>query len=45
MKKIVIAGGTGFIGKYLHKKFNVEGYQVYIISRALGISTGKMKLQ
>jgi uncharacterized protein len=34
MKKIVIAGGTGFIGKYLHKKFNEEGYEVYIISRA-----------
>ena len=34
-KKIVIAGGTGFIGKYLHKRFNEVGYDVLIISRGL----------
>ncbi len=33
MKKVVIAGGSGFIGKYLHKKFSEDGYDVYIISR------------
>jgi uncharacterized protein (TIGR01777 family) len=32
-KKIVIAGGTGFIGKYLQQKFQEEGYEVFIISR------------
>ncbi len=32
-KKIVIAGGTGFIGKYLHKGFSEEDYEVLIISR------------
>lgn len=32
-KKIVIAGGTGFIGKYLHKRFSEEDYEVLIISR------------
>ncbi|TKC05707.1 TIGR01777 family protein [Pedobacter polaris] len=32
-KKIVIAGGTGFIGKYLSKQFRKLGYQVFIISR------------
>ncbi|MEO6455369.1 MAG: TIGR01777 family oxidoreductase [Ginsengibacter sp.] len=32
-KKIVIAGGTGFIGKYLHKKFSEEDYEVLIVSR------------
>ena len=32
-KKIVIAGGTGFIGKYLNKRFTEEGYEVLIISR------------
>jgi uncharacterized protein len=32
-KKIVIAGGTGFIGKYLHQKFEKLGYEVKIISR------------
>jgi len=32
-KKIVIAGGTGFIGKYLAEKFKTLGYQVIIISR------------
>lgn len=33
MKKIVIAGGTGFIGNYLSKKFTALGYKVIIISR------------
>lgn len=35
IKKIVIAGGTGFIGKYLNKRFNQKGYEVLIISRDL----------
>src|SRR5947208_1034034 len=38
MKKIVIAGGTGFIGKYLQQKFLEEGYEVNIISRKQNIS-------
>ncbi|MDD4970233.1 MAG: TIGR01777 family oxidoreductase, partial [Paludibacter sp.] len=33
MKKVVIAGGTGFIGSYLAKRFIETGYQVLIISR------------
>lgn len=32
-KKIVIAGGTGFIGHYLEDKFTSLGYEVLIISR------------
>jgi uncharacterized protein (TIGR01777 family) len=32
-KKIIIAGATGFVGKYLTKKFTDSGYQVIIISR------------
>jgi uncharacterized protein len=32
-QKIVIAGGTGFTGKYLTQKFKALGYQVIIISR------------
>jgi len=32
-KKIVIAGGTGFIGKYLTKRFHENGDEVVIISR------------
>ena len=32
-KKIVIAGGTGFIGKYLTAQFRHIGYEVIIISR------------
>ncbi|MFC5463556.1 TIGR01777 family oxidoreductase [Lederbergia graminis] len=32
-KKIVIAGGTGFIGKYFENKFKTLGYEVKIISR------------
>lgn len=33
MKKIVIAGGSGFIGKYLKAKFEELNYTVIIISR------------
>lgn len=33
MKKIVIAGGTGFIGQYLCQKFRDQGFEVLIISR------------
>jgi uncharacterized protein len=32
-KKIVIAGGTGFTGKYITQKFKSLGYEVIIISR------------
>jgi len=33
MKKVVIAGGTGFIGRYLVNRFEEAGYRVLIISR------------
>lgn len=33
MNKIVIAGGTGFVGQYLSQKFRTLGYQVVIIGR------------
>ena len=33
MKKVVIAGGTGFIGSYLAKRFVDTGYEVLIVSR------------
>ncbi|MEI3606398.1 TIGR01777 family oxidoreductase [Pseudogracilibacillus sp. SE30717A] len=33
MKKVVLAGGTGFIGEYFTGKFNELGYKVKIISR------------
>lgn len=32
-KKIVLAGGTGFVGKYFSEQFKALGYQVVIISR------------
>lgn len=32
-RKIVLAGGTGFIGRYLKKRFSESGYEVLIISR------------
>ena len=35
-KKIVIAGGTGFVGKYLVEKFQNLGHQVLVISRKAG---------
>ncbi|OAB45579.1 TIGR01777 family oxidoreductase [Paenibacillus antarcticus] len=34
--KVVLAGGTGFIGQYLEEKFNNLGYDVKIISRQVG---------
>ncbi|WP_026584005.1 TIGR01777 family oxidoreductase [Bacillus sp. J33] len=33
MKKVVLAGGTGFIGEYFKVKFKELGYEVHIISR------------
>lgn len=33
MKKVVIAGGTGFIGTYLTRRFEESGYNVLIVSR------------
>jgi uncharacterized protein len=35
-KNIVIAGGTGFVGKFLTKEFIARGYEVKIISRQTG---------
>lgn len=35
-KKVVLAGGTGFIGKYLAEYFSGEGYQVILIARSAG---------
>ncbi|PSL41604.1 hypothetical protein B0H99_102288 [Planomicrobium soli] len=32
-RKVVIAGGTGFIGRYFEKRFLEDGYDVHIISR------------
>ncbi len=32
-KKIVLAGGTGFVGEYLYQKYIALGYEVIIISR------------
>ncbi|WP_368504985.1 TIGR01777 family oxidoreductase [Alkalihalophilus sp. As8PL] len=32
-KKVVLAGGTGFIGQYFAKEFEKEGYEIHIISR------------
>jgi uncharacterized protein len=36
MKKIVLAGGTGFLGEYLCSKFSARGDEVIIISRSQG---------
>jgi len=35
-RRIVIAGGTGFIGKYLKDQFEKTGYDVVVISRSKG---------
>ncbi len=36
MRKIVIAGGTGFVGQYLSERFQTLGYQVIVIGRRQG---------
>jgi hypothetical protein len=36
MKKVIIAGGTGFIGQELIHRFEQNGYKVLIISREAG---------
>lgn len=35
-KKVVLSGGTGFIGRFLEKRFSEMGYEVRIISRQEG---------
>jgi len=35
-KRVILAGGTGFIGQYFEKKFRDLGYEVRIISRQDG---------
>jgi len=35
-KKVVLAGGSGFVGTYLEKKFRHLGYEVAILSRTPG---------
>lgn len=32
-KKVILAGGTGFVGKYFNERFRNMGYEVKIISR------------
>jgi len=34
-KKVILAGGTGFIGQYFEEKFTEMGYETIIISRQL----------
>ena len=33
MKKILIAGGTGFIGNYLHRFLTLRGFAVFVLTR------------
>lgn len=35
-KKIILAGGTGFVGRYLTEKYSALGYDVINISRQTG---------
>ena len=37
-RKIVLAGGTGFVGKYFQKKFSELGYEVIVIARKTSIN-------
>ena len=41
MKKIILAGGTGFIGSYLQARFRAMGFEVLVVSRRGGDLTWK----
>ena len=43
MNKIVLAGGTGFIGQYLANKFSHLGFEIIIISRQSNLKDAKYK--
>lgn len=46
MKKVVIAGGTGFIGNYIANRFKEESYDVLIVSRSPGhVSWNPLELE
>lgn len=38
--KVVIAGGTGFIGQYLTHRYRTDGHEVFIVSRQTGLHKG-----
>lgn len=46
MKKVILAGGTGFVGKYVKKEYEKLGYVVIVIARSGGDIdwTGKSKI-
>ncbi|WP_338763514.1 TIGR01777 family oxidoreductase [Bernardetia sp. ABR2-2B] len=37
-KKVILAGGTGFVGKYFQKKFSDLGYEVIVIARNTSVN-------
>lgn len=41
IKKIILAGGTGFIGSYLQARFRAMGFEVLVVSRRGGDLTWK----
>jgi uncharacterized protein len=41
MKKVILAGGTGFIGTYLQARFRAMGFEVRVVSRHGGDLTWK----
>ncbi|MEL6557915.1 MAG: TIGR01777 family oxidoreductase [Bacteroidota bacterium] len=45
MKKIVIAGGTGFIGSYLTNHFINQNYQVIVLTRNHRVNNGNIKYE
>jgi uncharacterized protein (TIGR01777 family) len=42
-KKIILAGGSGFLGRALAKELTGNGYEVVILSRRIGESNGKIR--
>ena len=40
MKKILITGGTGLVGRHLSRKLLAKGYEVVMLSRTAGVRNG-----
>lgn len=45
MKKIIIAGGSGFLGSYITKRFRSLGYKVTIVSRSGDVGWSSVDLR
>src|SRR5258706_16472788 len=43
--KVLISGGTGFLGGNLARSFLTDGHQIFILTRGFGVPRGAQKVQ